>query len=205
MLEYSTNGGSTWIDAGGLIDAGQALQRHDRERLRQSSRRPLRHSSRSSYGYTGTRLEPRVAGRPEREVPLPDRHGHHRRFPRLDGRQLRHLLLHGSPRRSPMTRWSVSTTKIQHGPHQRAAHTNRRHSRRHGADRVHSWTDPTAHGGFDGQSRAHHRPANRSFAGLRSIRTHGADLHECVSRRREGENESTSRSSGPRSSPSSEP
>jgi hypothetical protein len=50
-IEYSTNGGTTWLDAGGLIDAGEPLQQRRARRLRGQSA-----FAGSSFGYSGTRL-----------------------------------------------------------------------------------------------------------------------------------------------------
>jgi Zn-dependent metalloprotease len=55
VIEYSTNGGSTWTDAGGLIDAGQAYG----GTMSSSGTNPLGGRSgfvRSSYGFTATQL-----------------------------------------------------------------------------------------------------------------------------------------------------
>ncbi|HEX7708902.1 MAG TPA: M4 family metallopeptidase, partial [Thermoanaerobaculia bacterium] len=55
VLEYSSNGGTTWLDAGGLIDAGQTYN----GTISNLWGNPLGGRSafvRASHGYTGTRL-----------------------------------------------------------------------------------------------------------------------------------------------------
>lgn len=55
VIEYSTNGGSNWTDAGSLIDGGQAYN----ATIDNCCSNPLQNRqgfAKASYGYTGTRL-----------------------------------------------------------------------------------------------------------------------------------------------------